>query len=354
MDKQELIERYQAGERRFTGANLRGANLKGIQLAQVDLSEADLRDADLSLADLNRAKLQGANLTGARLQGANLESADLKVAVLDGADLSGANLRGVHFGRNASLRGTILLLTNLGAAKLLGADLTGSDLRKADLRRTNLQAANLRDANLCCALADKETDWKHANLTGANLEGVNLGRAFLFRTVMPHGRRKSRKTDLGAFTQLHSRSGADHQKPSHLNEAVPVNFPARDAEEALARLMSFQWPNRCVCCNQQSDRYITINGGAEIAGRRGSSALMEVRHRVPYCTDCLQHQIGWKEIPGIYNQVITPLIYLFIFASICPLLLEHNPLGGDISLSRFRSPADRRWTSGGCGHTQFF
>jgi uncharacterized protein YjbI with pentapeptide repeats len=60
LDSQELITRYQAGERDFTKVDLRGADLHETNLSEADLSGADLRGVDLSGADLQATVLKGA------------------------------------------------------------------------------------------------------------------------------------------------------------------------------------------------------------------------------------------------------------------------------------------------------
>lgn len=77
MNRGELIQRYKAGERNFSGADLRGANLRGVNLSGADLRDADLRGAILSGADLSGAYLSGANLYGAYLSGADLSGAKI-------------------------------------------------------------------------------------------------------------------------------------------------------------------------------------------------------------------------------------------------------------------------------------
>lgn len=47
MNREELLEKYAAGERNFAGAILRGANLRGAILTGADLRGAILTDADL-------------------------------------------------------------------------------------------------------------------------------------------------------------------------------------------------------------------------------------------------------------------------------------------------------------------
>ena len=110
MTAEELLAKYQAGERDFRGANLHGADLSGANLHGADLRKADLRGADLSKADLS---------------GANLHVADLSWANLHGADLSRADL----------------IEADLSVASLIDADLRGADLRGADLHGADLSGA---------------------------------------------------------------------------------------------------------------------------------------------------------------------------------------------------------------------
>jgi uncharacterized protein YjbI with pentapeptide repeats len=112
MDTQELLKRYQAGERDFIL----------VSLPQADLHAADLYHANLSGADLRRADLRDANLTGARLRRTDLAWADLR-----GANLAGANLS--------------------------RADLHQADLRGADLNHANLEESNVTDEQLAQAVS---------------------------------------------------------------------------------------------------------------------------------------------------------------------------------------------------------
>ena len=79
----ELLRRYAAGERDFSGIDLRKA----------DLSEADLRGINLSGADLRGADLRESNLRFANFQGANLEGAYLAKAFIADCDWRGANTK---------------------------------------------------------------------------------------------------------------------------------------------------------------------------------------------------------------------------------------------------------------------
>ncbi|MBW4674205.1 MAG: pentapeptide repeat-containing protein [Desmonostoc geniculatum HA4340-LM1] len=101
-----VVERYAAGKRDFSraelgNADLQGINLKGSDLSYADLSQANLsganlRGTDLSFADLSQANLRDADLRGALLMSANLRQADLKGANLEKADCD----RSTHFPEN--------------------------------------------------------------------------------------------------------------------------------------------------------------------------------------------------------------------------------------------------------------
>jgi hypothetical protein len=85
---EELLSRYEANERDFSGALLRGVDLSAAKLAGIELSSANLRDANLSGTVLNGANLRGADLRGANLSWADLFGADLSAADLTGADMT--------------------------------------------------------------------------------------------------------------------------------------------------------------------------------------------------------------------------------------------------------------------------
>ncbi len=102
MDADELLKRYAAGDRDFTGANLArakliGANLVGVNLWGADLSGANLAKAKLWGANLCGANLVRANLTRANLSGANLVEANLRQAKLRYTKLYSANLSGACY-----------------------------------------------------------------------------------------------------------------------------------------------------------------------------------------------------------------------------------------------------------------
>jgi uncharacterized protein YjbI with pentapeptide repeats len=123
MDREELLRRYAAGERDFSGVSLRGldfsdCNLSGINLSNADLSETEWDGANLSRANLSSAILQSSGLNNANLSRANLTRARLQDSAFIGADLTDASVEGTQFG---------------GEPCLDGANLTGVDLSKASI-----------------------------------------------------------------------------------------------------------------------------------------------------------------------------------------------------------------------------
>lgn len=142
MNAEELLRRYAAGERNFSGLrddiDLNGAVLTGVNLSEANLecvwmSGANLSEANLSKSDLSDIDLTGANLNGANLSEANLKSAYLSTAKFKAADLRGANLEYADL-TGADLSQANLCNANLNSAHLESADLRGADLRGVDLK----------------------------------------------------------------------------------------------------------------------------------------------------------------------------------------------------------------------------
>jgi uncharacterized protein YjbI with pentapeptide repeats len=103
VDVQELVSRYQAGERDFSGACLRGVELPDIDLRGAKLSGADLHGTNLSRADLSETDLSRADLSESTLSEADLYEANLSEATLEGATVAVSQLS-----EAASLRNAIL------------------------------------------------------------------------------------------------------------------------------------------------------------------------------------------------------------------------------------------------------
>jgi uncharacterized protein YjbI with pentapeptide repeats len=98
MQCEELLQRYQQGQRNFAGSKLTGeslcdADIHGINLAGADLNGANLRHVDMAEANLHNAQLQFADLTTACLRGADLTGANLTGAILRGTNLQDTSLQ---------------------------------------------------------------------------------------------------------------------------------------------------------------------------------------------------------------------------------------------------------------------
>ena len=136
MTAEELLERYAAGERDFSGVEIDFARFNDAKLSSINLSGAILFGAKLNRANLSRANLGSAWLEDANLCRANLSHAIvsegiLVESILIGADLSFVDLTecpliDANFTR-ARLNGTILGIRPL----LQGANLTDVDLSQS-------------------------------------------------------------------------------------------------------------------------------------------------------------------------------------------------------------------------------
>jgi uncharacterized protein YjbI with pentapeptide repeats len=119
---QQLLERYEKGDRRFPGvviprADLRDRDLRGINLSHREVMKILKYPPYLPYANLSGANLEESNLRGVNLRGANLSGANLSDAILKGANLTNANLRGAN-----------LFRTNIEGVNFTGADLTGAEI----------------------------------------------------------------------------------------------------------------------------------------------------------------------------------------------------------------------------------
>ena len=188
MRAEELLQRYQAGERDFQGIEIRYSGaIQNVDLSRADFSNANLQECGFfGSANFNSATLRNTIL------GVNLRRASFRFSDLQGAVLCQKFL-GAHKFQNqssclietdltsANLAQADLRAVNLQCAILTGASLVSADLRGADLRRVNLQNADLTNANLA------EASLCYANLTGALLTDANISDAKLAGTVLPDG-----------------------------------------------------------------------------------------------------------------------------------------------------------------------
>lgn len=131
---QDLLEKYEAGERNFIRIQLRHADLKGINLSGANLTEADLRGANLKNANLSNTQLEDSYLNEAALDDANLDHCRLSRAILLRTSLVNANLKRADLTKTY-LSGSFLLHSNLEEANLDGAYLSGVKIFGANCRK---------------------------------------------------------------------------------------------------------------------------------------------------------------------------------------------------------------------------
>lgn len=81
---EELLQRYEKGERDFAGAYISEAILSWANLTEADLSRASLAESSLYEANLTNAKMTETSLGAAPcLTGANLTNVDLSSTWID-------------------------------------------------------------------------------------------------------------------------------------------------------------------------------------------------------------------------------------------------------------------------------
>ena len=202
MNAEELIQKYDAGERDFTGIqiirgdlkdlDLRGANFtnasfkgrvdfRGANLSGTNFTNAYLAGANLGNVDLSRANCRDVYLSGAELEEVNFTGADLTNADLSGTNLNSgvflnANLRKTYFYESFS-RGTIFYGANIDDVVIMDCTFHAFNFTKATLRRARMEHLTLRN---CIFI---KTD-----LTGASgWSYVNTDFAVFKDTILPDG-----------------------------------------------------------------------------------------------------------------------------------------------------------------------
>jgi uncharacterized protein YjbI with pentapeptide repeats len=222
MNPNELLRRYAAGERNFSGVDLSGADLSGAYLHNTNFTKANLYQANLTKANITSATLVGTNLEKATLIGAQLTKSDLNKANLEEADLTGAKLVNSDLTQSnlcqaqlnkaniryatlncaflhaasldsailygANMCGAILVAANLSQAKINNACLKGANLIKATLSEADLRYASLIRSNLAYAKLNKvkldNTDFSDANLAGTDFTDTDWSKANLNGTIL--------------------------------------------------------------------------------------------------------------------------------------------------------------------------
>jgi uncharacterized protein YjbI with pentapeptide repeats len=121
---EELLGRYDAGERNFTDICL--------PVGRWNLSNVDLSGAILTGAKLSNGLNTGPGLTNAT--GANLRGADLRYSYLGHIDFTGANLTRTN-----------LSFANLNECDLIGACLNGAIISNADIVGAKFVDVKMKD-----------------------------------------------------------------------------------------------------------------------------------------------------------------------------------------------------------------
>ena len=114
VDTEELLRRYAAGERDFSGIQLTSSHDNSRSIKNADLRHINLRGAILSCIRIDNTDLRGADLRGTQMVRSRLTQ----------VDLSEADLR----------------FASLTHMKWLDVNLTNATLMQANLMRSHLQA----------------------------------------------------------------------------------------------------------------------------------------------------------------------------------------------------------------------
>jgi uncharacterized protein YjbI with pentapeptide repeats len=160
MTAEELLQRYAAGERDFSGIRViveeydkifEGKDLSGINLCGSTLS------GNWSGVSLCKARLRGVTGDSWDLRQGNLSQANLSGTDFIQCDLTGCNFtEAILFG--TAFRQVVVDEANFTRASLRGADLSEADLEGADFSGANLKGVEGVDIDtfrhFSCTLAD--------------------------------------------------------------------------------------------------------------------------------------------------------------------------------------------------------
>ena len=179
MNWEELITRYKAGERDFSGVDLREPEFAGLDLTTVSPVYGGYnRTPNMKNISLEGINLKGATIYGANLDYINLKGADLSEAFLRNTGFLHANLTDVNFEnsdcKNNDFRWAKLAGANFRGANFVNAELADSGIYGANLESANLQGAIIKRADLPPNL--RETDLRYAMLSDVNLRKSNFTR----------------------------------------------------------------------------------------------------------------------------------------------------------------------------------
>lgn len=315
---EELLNRYQAGERDFSKLqfrmeNLVSQNLSKIGLGGASLNQVSLVDCNLSGANLSHANVAGSNLEGINLSNANLSHANFCVGseqdysqiretimagwsrMLDNLSPDAATQAREQMSAQMSQQLHLFLFpVSLKRANLERANLSHADLRRAYLNDANLQGANLTNADL------GEADLRGTNLTNANLTGVkcdraNFSQANLTGAIIDRGSFKTALLNWAIMPDgsLHSNPALEliNNKISYLKRKAWFPITVRqDGDLTTSKFAGKPWLGadeifpRCGDCNNLMRFFFQLN--LEQVPNSLKSEFGEGLLQFFYCVDC--------------------------------------------------------------------
>ncbi|MEM9220511.1 MAG: pentapeptide repeat-containing protein [Cyanobacteria bacterium P01_F01_bin.150] len=182
MTAEELLERYAAGERDFSGVKLRYCDLNG----------ADLRGIILDRANFLSIRLIEVNLTGASLRHVTFDGAELARSIFQEADLSHAYLRGGHLDL-ANFQGAILRKAHMDECFCEGACFAHANFKEVLMQDVYIKNTDLSYTDFRNSVVEDTA--LRANVSNANFRGATLElpvqscfrEAILCNTILPDG-----------------------------------------------------------------------------------------------------------------------------------------------------------------------
>ena len=167
---EELLSRYGAGERNFSGIYFRGESLDNADLRDINLSGSDLGDTELCNVNLSKANLSGSSLCEVSWEKVNFSYAQLRGAVLDNISLFKCNFT------KANLNEANLIESWVEGCNFDGATLTGAMLGLATFTKVSC-----RNATFDGAYFAGENCFENSDLTGASFKACD----FIFPEHIP-------------------------------------------------------------------------------------------------------------------------------------------------------------------------
>lgn len=186
MNAEEFLQRYEEGERNFSGTDLRGAKLGHAVFQDVDLSNSNLENVNLSWSELGSVDLSSSNLRNIYLEGAQWYRLKIREVDMSGAQLDHTNIE------NCDLTASIFNSIHAFQSCMNECDLADAIFRDADLHEFSFRKSNLTNSDMSGAvLAD--LGWYQANFSNVNLSrclvvaclaDVNLENADLRESIL--------------------------------------------------------------------------------------------------------------------------------------------------------------------------